>query len=115
MKQRSILRHLFTWFGENARDLPWRRTQDPYGIWISEVMLQQTQVQTVIPFWERWMQELPDVRRLGAASFDRVLKLWEGLGYYTRARNLHRAAKIVCREHNEVFLSAYESVLALPG
>jgi A/G-specific adenine glycosylase len=76
----------------NARDLPWRRTRDPYAIWVSEIMLQQTQVKTVIPYWNRWMREFPTVRALATAPADRVLKLWEGLGYYTRARNLQRAA-----------------------
>src|SRR5437879_4468545 len=71
----------------NARDLPWRRTTDPYAIWIAEVMLQQTQVKTVIPFWERWMKALPNIAALANAKIDRVLKLWEGLGYYSRARN----------------------------
>src|SRR5216110_1283146 len=72
---------LIGWFVQNARDLPWRRTLDPYAIWISEIMLQQTQVKTVIPYWERWMKALPDVRALAAAKLDTVLKLWEGLGY----------------------------------
>src|SRR5439155_12994325 len=84
---------LFSWFRLNARDLPWRKTTDPYAIWISEIMLQQTQVKTVIPYWERWMRELPTVQALTAARIDRVLKLWEGLGYYSRARNAQTAAK----------------------
>lgn len=78
-------------------------------------MLQQTQVQTVIPFWERWMAEVPDARALARMSFERVLKLWEGLGYYTRARNLHRAAQVILEQHNGEFPRAYEAVLALPG
>src|SRR5688572_22175038 len=81
------------WFHANHRDLPWRRTRDPYAIWISEIMLQQTTVKTVIPYWERWMHELPNIQALAKATHERVLKLWEGLGYYSRARNLQRAAQ----------------------
>src|SRR5690606_32493711 len=80
---------ILDWFTVHQRDLPWRRTRDPYAIWISEIMLQQTRVQTVIPYWERWMTEFPDVPSLAAAHLPRVLKLWEGLGYYRRARHLH--------------------------
>src|SRR5881409_1247837 len=79
---------LLAWYRAGHRDLPWRRTRDPYAIWVSEIMLQQTQVKTVIRYWERWMRVLPDVRTLARAAPERVLKLWEGLGYYTRARNL---------------------------
>jgi A/G-specific adenine glycosylase len=106
---------LLAWFAENARDLPWRRTRDPYAIWISEVMLQQTQVQTVIPYWERWMRQMPDVTRLARSRFERILKLWEGLGYYVRARNLHRAAQIIIDQHRGAFPQTYDAVLALPG
>jgi A/G-specific adenine glycosylase len=105
---------LLVWVRANARDLPWRRTRDPYAIWISEVMLQQTQVQTVIPYWERWMRELPNVRALAAAPDDRVLKLWEGLGYYTRARNLHRAAQAITLS-DAPFPQDFDTILALPG
>src|SRR5213594_3995321 len=83
----------------HARDLPWRRTRDPYAIWISEIMLQQTQVKTVIRYWERWMRELPDVRALARATPERVLKLWEGLGYYSRARHLQRTAQLIVTQH----------------
>lgn len=112
---RGIARALVGWFAREARDLPWRRTIDPYAIWISEVMLQQTQVKTVIPYWERWLREFPDVARLAAARPEKVLKLWEGLGYYTRARNLHRAAKEIVRERRGEFPTACEEILALPG
>ena len=84
---------LLDWFAANARDLPWRRTRDPYAIWVSEIMLQQTQVKTVIPYWERWMRELPTIESLAYASTDKIHKLWEGLGYYTRVRNLQKAAQ----------------------
>jgi len=111
----AFLTPLLSWFAEHARDLPWRGTRDPYAIWISEIMLQQTQVKTVIPYWERWMRALPDVASLAAADPDRVLKLWEGLGYYTRARNLQKAAGVIVREHDGVFPRRFEDVLALPG
>jgi A/G-specific adenine glycosylase len=103
---------LLSWFYTNARDLPWRRTLDPYAIWVSEIMLQQTQVSTVIPYWERWMRELPDIKSLAAASEQKVLKLWEGLGYYTRARNLHRAAQSL---NGNAFPREFEEVLKLRG
>ena len=106
---------LLAWFAVHARDLPWRRTLDPYAIWISEIMLQQTQVKTVIPYWERWLHALPDVRALAAAPEDRVLKLWEGLGYYTRARNLQKAARLIVTEHAGQFPCDFPAILALPG
>jgi A/G-specific adenine glycosylase len=106
---------LLQWYSTNARNLPWRRTSDPYAVWISEVMLQQTQVQTVIPYWERWMKALPHVRALAKARLDTILKLWEGLGYYTRARHLHAAAQVIVDQHHDTFPQEFETVLALPG
>ena len=106
---------LLRWFDAHARDLPWRRTHDPYGVWISEVMLQQTQVKTVIPYWERWMRELPDVRSLADAAEEKVLKLWEGLGYYSRARNLQRAAQRIVGAHDGRFPEDPADILGLPG
>jgi A/G-specific adenine glycosylase len=114
-KLRRVTRQLLTWFERNARDLPWRRTQDPYAIWISEVMLQQTQVNTVIPYWERWLKAFPDVHSLARARLQRVLKKWEGLGYYRRARNLLTAAQKIVRQHQGMFPSRFQDVLALPG
>lgn len=111
----GLVRPLLAWFRENARDLPWRRTTDPYAIWISEIMLQQTQVKTVIPYWERWMRELPTVQSLASARPEKALKLWEGLGYYTRARNLQRAAAAIVTEHSGRFPKIFDEVLALPG
>ena len=111
----SIVRRLLTWFRTHARDLPWRRTRDPYGIWISEIMLQQTQVKTVIPYWERWMQALPTVEALARAKPEAVLKLWEGLGYYSRARHLHAAARRMVEEQGGRFPRAFDAILALPG
>jgi A/G-specific adenine glycosylase len=96
-KIHAIVAVLLDWFSQNARDLPWRRTRDPYAIWVSEIMLQQTQVKTVLPFWERWMRELPTIEAVAGASPDKIHKLWEGLGYYHRARNLQKAAQQIVR------------------
>lgn len=112
---RALVETLLPWFSVHARDLPWRQTRDPYAIWISEVMLQQTQVATVAPYWDRWLRQLPDIASLAAAAEDRVLKLWEGLGYYSRARNLHRAAREIVARHGGHFPKRIEDVLALPG
>jgi len=95
--------------------LPWRRTRDPYAIWVSEIMLQQTQVKTVLPYWERWMAAFPTIQALASAGQGTVLKLWEGLGYYTRARNMQRAAKTLIAESDGKFPREFEDVLALPG
>ncbi|MEW6744006.1 MAG: A/G-specific adenine glycosylase [Planctomycetota bacterium] len=108
-------RQLRRWYVQCRRDLPWRATRDPYPIWISEIMLQQTTVATVIPYFERFVHRFPDVEVLAAASLDEVLRLWAGLGYYRRARQLHEAARIIVREQGGVFPSRLESVLALPG
>ena len=113
--QKRIVRDLLKWFGENARDLPWRRTGDPYAIWVSEIMLQQTQVKTVVPYWERWMEALPTIEALAKARPGRIHKLWEGLGYYTRVRNMQKAARVVCKRHGGKFPERFEEVLALPG
>src|SRR5437667_3014040 len=106
---------LLEWFPKNARDLPWRRTRDPYAVWISEIMLQQTRVNTVIPYWQRWMRRLPDVRALACARPDAVLKLWEGLGYYLRARNLQKAARTIVDQHQGRFPEKLDEWVALPG
>ena len=115
MRLRFIVAPLLKWFAENARDLPWRRTRDPYAIWVSEIMLQQTQVKTVIPYWERWMNRLPDVAALANAREDTVIKLWEGLGYYSRVRNMQKAARLIPDEHGGRFPRDLAGVLALPG
>src|SRR5262249_48367585 len=103
------------WFAVNARDLPWRRTNDPYAVWASEIMLQQTQVKTVIPYWERWIKALPDIGSLARARPERIHKLWEGLGYYTRVRNMEKAAQKIVAEHEGEFPSEFGKVLDLPG
>ena len=115
MKHRSIVLNLLAWFRKSARDLPWRRTKDPYGIWVSEVMLQQTQVKTVIPYWERWMRELPTIQALAKAKSEKIHKLWEGLGYYSRVRNLQRAAQIIVDRHQGIVPADPEQLLSLPG
>ena len=115
MRNRDIVQKLLAWFARNARPLPWRRTRDPYAIWVSEVMLQQTQVKTVLPYWERWMRALPDLVALADANPQTLHKLWEGLGYYTRVRNLQRAAQIIGEQHGGRFPDSFDALLALPG
>src|ERR1035437_6082269 len=115
MKHRDIVPRLLAWFAQNARDLPWRRTRDPYAIWVSEVMLQQTQVKTVLPYWERWMRALPTIAALAKAKPHTLHKLWEGLGYYTRVRNLQRAARLIVEQHGGRFPNDFDALLALPG
>jgi A/G-specific adenine glycosylase len=106
---------LIAWFEAHKADLPWRRTSDPYAIWLSEIMLQQTQVNTVIPYYERFLTRFPTVHDLAAAPLDDVLKLWEGLGYYSRARNLHRAAQMVAEEFGGEFPASMDDLQSLPG
>ena len=106
---------LLQWFRKKGRDLPWRKTRDPYAIWISEIMLQQTQVKTVIPYYEKWMKKFPTVRKLSNAPLSRVLKLWEGLGYYSRARNLHQTAKMVDNKLGGKFPDSRKELEFLPG
>ncbi|MEL6326860.1 MAG: A/G-specific adenine glycosylase [Cyanobacteria bacterium J06626_23] len=111
----ALRSQLLTWYAQSGRDLPWRRTRDPYAIWVSEIMLQQTQVKTVIPYYERWLQQFPTVAALAAANQQQVLKAWEGLGYYARARNLHRAAQQVVAEYGGQFPQRFEQAVALAG
>ncbi|MEL6351871.1 MAG: A/G-specific adenine glycosylase [Cyanobacteria bacterium J06627_28] len=111
----NLRKQLLQWYQSQGRDLPWRRTRDPYAIWISEIMLQQTQVKTVMPYYERWLQAFPTVDALAAADQQSVLKLWEGLGYYARARNLHKAAQQVVDEFGGVFPQSLEGAIALKG
>src|SRR3989304_6314545 len=96
-------------------DLPWQGTRDPYAIWLAEIMLQQTQVATVIPYYLRFLARFPDAAALAAAPLDEVLRLWSGLGYYSRARNLHRAAQVIATEHGGRFPRRFDDVAALPG
>jgi len=113
--RRFPARELAEWYHRNQRDLPWRATSDPYSIWISEVILQQTRVDQGTPYYYRFLEAFPTVRHLAAASEDRVLKLWEGLGYYSRARNLHAAAKQVITDFNGTFPGSYEALRSLKG
>ena len=106
---------LLDWFATHARDLPWRKTTDPYLVWISEVMLQQTQVATVIPYYERFVEQFPTVLDLASADERRLLKLWEGLGYYRRARSMHQAAKRIVDEYDGAFPTDLDRVIKLPG
>lgn len=111
----AFRRRLQTWYQENGRDLPWRHTRDPYAILVSELMLQQTQVATVIPYYERWLGRFPDFAMLAAAPESDVLHAWQGLGYYARARNLHAAAKAVVAQHGGVFPETIEEARELSG
>jgi A/G-specific adenine glycosylase len=108
-------KQLLGWFREFQRDLPWRRTRDPYRIWLSEIMLQQTRVAAVIPYYERFLEKFSDVPALAGAAQEDVLRLWSGLGYYSRARNLHAAAKEIVAKHDGKFPQGLQDVLALPG
>ena len=106
---------LLDWFRQVRRDLPWRRTHDPYLIWISEIMLQQTRVDQAKPYYERFVNRHPDVASLARADLDEVLRLWEGLGYYSRARNMHKAARQIVDLHDGIFPETYDDVIALQG
>lgn len=111
----AFRRSLLAWFDSRARELPWRSTSDPYRIWISEVMLQQTRVETVIPYYLRWLERFPDIAALAGASQEEVLGVWAGLGYYSRARNLHRAARVVRERHRGEVPRNPDELRALPG
>src|SRR6202171_1405948 len=108
-------RRLLTWFSARKRDLPWRRTKDPYHIWLSEIMLQQTRVVAVVPYYESFLERFPDMQALARARAEAVLSHWAGLGYYSRARNLLRAAQEIDARHGGRFPSDYDAALALPG
>lgn len=110
-----MVRKLRTWFRKQSRDLPWRKTHDPYCIWVSEIMLQQTQVATVIDYYHRFLHRFPTVEDLAEADVQEVLKYWEGLGYYRRARQMHAAAKEILERHGGKFPQVFDEVLALPG
>src|SRR5438876_165512 len=114
-KLATFRRQLLGWFREFQRDLPWRRTTDPYRIWLSEIMLQQTRVAAAIPYYERFLQRFPDVHALAAAPQEEVLRLWSGLGYYGRARNLQKAAQQIVAKHQGTFPTRIEDALGLPG
>lgn len=116
MSNKNFSQQLLSWFDDHGRkDLPWQRNPTPYRVWVSEIMLQQTQVSTVIDYFTRFTQRFPDVISLANANIDEVLHLWTGLGYYARARNLHRAAQIIRDEHGGEFPDQIDSVIDLPG
>lgn len=116
MSKATFSDRILAWFEANGRkDLPWQASPDRYRVWVSEIMLQQTQVATVIPYYLRFIEAFPDLRTLANAPADEVLQHWAGLGYYARARNLHQAAKRICEQHAGVFPGEYDEVMALPG
>lgn len=112
----SFTTKLLKWFDHFGRhDLPWQQDPTPYKVWLSEIMLQQTQVTTVIPYYLRFLNQFPDIKTLAVAPLDKVLALWAGLGYYARARNLHKTAKLIMKQHQGIFPTEFESLIALPG
>lgn len=111
----NFQRLLLNWYQEHKRDLPWRNTSDPYAIWVSEIMLQQTRVDQALPYYNRWMDAFPDIKSLALANRHHVLMLWEGLGYYSRARNMHDASKMIWKELNGVFPTNYDALLKIKG
>ena len=113
--QQTLQKALLDWFKNNQRDLPWRHTYEPYQIWISEIMLQQTQMDRVTVFFSRWMDAFPDITTLATSSEDQVLKLWEGLGYYSRARNILKTAQLLIKNHQGKIPDSRKQLLALPG
>ncbi len=115
MKNSRFSKNLIRWYQKNKRDLPWRKTTDPYKIWISEIMLQQTTVNTVIPYYERWVKQFSTVESVAKAPIQKILKMWQGLGYYTRVRNIHRSAKIICKEYNGKIPEHVDELRKLPG
>ncbi len=113
--EKELAEVLLAWFARHRRDLPWRQGYDPYQVWISEIMLQQTQMDRGVQYFQRWLERFPDCASLAAADIDDVLRAWEGLGYYARARNLHRAARLVMQQHQGQLPAEYDQLLALPG
>jgi len=111
----SVADRLLAWFATDARDLPWRRARTPYRVWVAEVMLQQTRVDTVVAYYDRFLSHFPSVQALAGAPLESVLKAWEGLGYYARARNLHAAAQHIMTAHGGHLPNTFEGLLALPG
>lgn len=115
MNIKKFQENLIDWYEKNCRDLPWRHTKDPYAIWVSEIMLQQTQVDTVKPYYLRFLDTLPDIASLANADEDTAFKLWEGLGYYRRVRHMQEAAKQIMEQYNSMFPVEYEEIIKLKG
>ena len=112
---KTFASRLLKWYRENRRELPWRKNSDPYRVWVSEIMLQQTQVKTVIPYFEEFLRTYPSIKALADAQENEILSAWSGLGYYKRGRNLHKAARIVCEQHGGEFPRDFGQALQLPG
>ncbi len=115
MMLKSCVSPLCDWYRDNHRPFPWRLNPEPYAVWLSEIMLQQTRIEAALPYYDRFLQTLPDIASLASASEDTILKLWEGLGYYSRARNMQKAAQVIMEQHGGEFPNAYEDIVALPG
>lgn len=111
----NIVQPLLTWYKKNARILPWRENTEPYRIWISEIMLQQTRVDTVIAYYKKFLQAFPTIQDLATCEDEQLMKLWEGLGYYSRAKNLKKAAQVICEDYQGQFPTEFDIVLKLPG
>jgi len=112
---KNAVEPLLEWYLENKRDLPWREDKDPYHVWISEIMLQQTRIEAVKKYYLRFMEKIPNIEALSKINEDQLLKLWEGLGYYSRARNLKKAAMKIMTDYNGLFPTTYQDILSLPG
>ena len=106
----SLQVKLLEWFEKNQRPLPWRKEYRPYDVWISEIMLQQTQMNTVLPYYERWLKLFPDLETLAKSDLKKVLKAWEGLGYYSRARNLHESAQLILKKYEGIFPDDFDAI-----
>jgi A/G-specific adenine glycosylase len=115
IRSMSLSNRLIKWYHQNYRHLPWRNTRDPYQIWLSEIILQQTRVEQGLPYYQQFTELFPTIWDLARAHPDRVMKAWQGLGYYSRAKNLHLTAKIICEKHDGIFPTDYKEVRALPG
>lgn len=115
MKSKLFYNQLYTWYEQNHRILPWRETQDAYRIWLSEIILQQTRVEQGLPYYMRFVERFPDIESLASASEDEVLRFWQGLGYYSRARHLHQAAQMVVAQQQMPFPTTFDDMQALPG
>ena len=111
----ELSRPLLSWFDTNKRVLPFRKNNKPYNVWVSEVMLQQTKVDTMIPYFNEWIKKFPNINAVADASEESILKSWEGLGYYSRSRNFHKAAKIIVKEYNSVIPDTWDEFRSLPG
>lgn len=115
MSMKQIVKPLINWYYQNKRILPWRNDKEPYHVWVSEIMLQQTRIEAVIDYYQRFMESFPTIESLANADLDKLLKLWEGLGYYNRVKNMQKAAQVIQNEHQGKFPTSYPDILALPG